>query len=74
MSDKQRYCRGCIDDFYNGNNELGVAKCWSLKTATVVKMKFVHIDQCPPWNQKAETTLSCHRRQRYVAVKPEQTR
>ena len=26
-------CRGCLDDFYNGNNSLGVKECWSLKAA-----------------------------------------
>lgn len=32
-----KYCRGCRDDFYNGNNGLGVKQCWSLKSARVVK-------------------------------------
>jgi hypothetical protein len=30
------YCQGCTDDFYNGNNSLGVKECWSKKSAKVV--------------------------------------
>ena len=30
-------CRGCRNDFYNGNNSIGVSECWSLKGAQVVK-------------------------------------
>ena len=29
-------CSGCRDDFYNGNNSLGVQECWCFKTAKVV--------------------------------------
>lgn len=72
-------CRGCRDDFYNhtpmGLNMIdGKPQCWSWETATIVRKKFVHVDQRPPWNQEAETTLSCHRRWRYVAVRPDVTR
>lgn len=35
MADKQN-CLGCEDNFYNGNNPLGVASCWSLKDAKLV--------------------------------------
>jgi|SRR6185295_3929267 len=30
-------CSGCRDNFYNGNNPLGVSECWSFKNAKVVK-------------------------------------
>ena len=30
------YCRGCRNDFYNGQNELGVKECWCLKDAKIV--------------------------------------
>jgi hypothetical protein len=30
-------CEGCHDNFYNGNNKLGVKECWSLKSAKVVR-------------------------------------
>jgi hypothetical protein len=29
-------CRGCVDDFYNGRNPLGVKRCWSFRDAQVV--------------------------------------
>ena len=35
MKDKKN-CSGCHNNFYNGNNDLGIAECWSLKDA---KMK-----------------------------------
>ena len=31
-----KLCAGCRDNFYNGNNPLGVKRCWSLDTAKVV--------------------------------------
>jgi len=31
-----KHCRGCIDDFYNDRNPLGVKKCWMLDDAKVV--------------------------------------
>ena len=30
-------CRGCEDDFYNGNNPLGIQRCWSAATGEIVK-------------------------------------
>lgn len=69
---KLALCRGCRDDFYNGHNELGVQRCWSLKSATVVERVAIYVDRCPPYkNMKAEKTLSCHSRPRHVMVKPE---
>lgn len=37
MAMDKRHCLGCEDDFYNGKNPLGVAECWMLKTAQIVK-------------------------------------
>lgn len=39
LANKQRYCSGCENNFYNGNNNLNVNVCRSLKTAKVVKKK-----------------------------------
>lgn len=36
MSSKIKYCSGCRNNFYNGNNDLGVEECCSLKKAKVV--------------------------------------
>lgn len=29
-------CIGCRNNFYNGNNDLGVSECWSLKSAKII--------------------------------------
>lgn len=42
----RRHCKGCEDDFYNGNNPLGVKQCWSLKTARLVTRW-----RLPSWQQ-----------------------
>lgn len=34
--EKLKHCAGCRDDFYNGNNPMGVKECWMLKTAKIV--------------------------------------
>src|ERR1043166_2205618 len=36
-AEKLKHCRGCRDNFYNGNNPMGVQRCWMLKTAKMVK-------------------------------------
>ena len=69
---KKENCEGCYNDEYNYG--LGGAKeCWCFKTAKLILRKEVHIDQIPPWNQKAKKFPSCYRRQRYVYVTPECT-
>lgn len=68
---RRKYCNGCHDNFYNGNNPLGIKECWSLETAKPVRMKFVHINQRPPWKNEAEWTLNCRTRQSFIKVKPE---
>lgn len=35
-AEKLHKCTGCSDNFYNGNNALGVQKCWGFKTAKLV--------------------------------------
>lgn len=35
--------------------------------------KEVHIDQRPPWNQKAKLLPNCYHKPRYVYVGPDQT-
>ena len=61
MSEKTKsMCSGCRDNFYNGNNSLGVAECWHFKDAKVVQRVIIHRDQMPPYrNLKTEPTLSC---------------
>ncbi len=65
-------CAGCVDDFYNGNNDLGVKQCWGVKTATMVERVLIHIDQAPPYrNLKPRLMPSCYKKKRHVTVKLE---
>ena len=66
----KRHCAGCRNDFYNGNNELGVTECWSRAKAKLVMRKEVHVDQVPPWTQKAKKLPDCYSRPRFVYVDP----
>lgn len=33
-------CAGCRDNFYNGNNPLGVKRCWSFDEAKPLETRF----------------------------------
>ena len=68
MKKSKEKCSGCEDNFYNGNNPHGVKECWRFKDAKIVTTKKVHVDQVPPWKQKAEPRMSCYRQKRYVFV------
>lgn len=70
----KKHCIGCRDNFYNGNNDLGVQKCWCLAKAKLVLKKEVHINQVPPWTQKAKLVPDCYRKPQYVYVDKDQVR
>lgn len=70
----KKHCVGCRDNFYNGNNSLGVAQCWSLKTARLIKRRRVGMWETPPWKAKPETLPSCYHETGFVFVKPNQER
>jgi hypothetical protein len=60
---KLSLCSGCSENFYNGNNPYGIRECWRLKSARIVKAKFVPMSMVPPWTGlQIVKTLSCHRR------------
>ena len=61
-------CLGCENNFYNGNNNLNIAECWSLKTATMIKRKKVGINDVPPWTWKPQLFPSCYRQKGYVFI------
>jgi len=36
MKGKKEYCVGCQDNFYNGNNDMGIKECWGFEHAKTV--------------------------------------
>lgn len=62
-------CAGCQENFYNGNNPMGIKVCWNLEDSKVVRRKFVPMSMRPPWDLPSEKTRDCHRRKGYVAVR-----
>ncbi len=68
----RKHCVGCRQDFYNGNNDLGVQECWRLKTAKIIWRKRVSMSQRPPWKQKAIRKPDCYWQAGYVFVGPKQ--
>lgn len=53
VSKSKQMCSGCRNDFYNGNNNLGVSECWSYKDAKVVNKIRVGLWESPPYRNKA---------------------
>jgi len=56
---KLKYCIGCKDNFYNGNNQYGIKECWLLKNAKVVwipKSRYYKINFIKKGNIR---TLNC---------------
>lgn len=67
-----KHCAGCRNNFYNGNNDMGITECWSLKSAKLVKKIAVPVDLPPPYKHlKAKTVPDCYHVDRIVMVKPE---
>lgn len=62
------HCTGCRNNFYNGNNNLGVSRCWSLDSAKLVT-KYRLSSSCPMWIQEAYVKVrvpSCYHEAGYV--------
>ena len=70
----KKHCRGCRDNFYNGNNPLGVKECWMLEDAKLIMRKEVDINQRPPWDQKAKRVPSCYSKAGSIFVAPDRTK
>ena len=67
---KKSHCKGCYNDAYN--HGLGGSKeCWMFSKAKVIWRKEVHIDQVPPWKQKAKRFPDCYNKSSYVYVSPD---
>lgn len=67
-AEKLRHCVGCEQNFYNGNNPMGVKECWSLKTARLVKRVRVSLSQRPPWNQPPVSVFQCRQERGFVLM------
>lgn len=64
-------CVGCENNFYNGNNDLGVSECWSFdKKKKLISRKPVHIDDKPPWLNKPEKHPDCYHKRRWLFIDP----
>lgn len=71
MKKSKSMCIGCEDNFYNGNNQLGVKECWMYKTAKIVDKIQIHINQSPPYDKNlAEKRLNCFHKKQYVFTSP----
>ena len=65
-------CSRCRNNFYNGNNDLGVKECWEFRSAKVEKRILIGIDERPPYDsERAAYTLSCHKPKGAVQVRPD---
>jgi len=76
MKITKEMCSGCEQNFYNGNNPLGVKECWSFDSAKIIKVKPIGIWQPPPYDKvKAIKKPNCYQRKgmcyRIVAIMKE---
>jgi hypothetical protein len=57
-----KYCEGCRDNFYNGNNTLDIKECWHLAHARVVTRYRIDWWTRPtePGAFRKVKTYSCH--------------
>jgi len=60
MAKNKSMCFGCRDNFYNGNNSIGVKECWLYKTAKVVTRTRVGTWEPPPYKWIPIKILSCY--------------
>lgn len=56
----KNYCSGCRENFYNGNNGLGIQRCWSRDQAKVVwRIPVGHWENPPYLNKKKVQVFNC---------------
>ena len=48
----KKFCNGCGDEFYNGNNDVGVKECWHFKKAKLVPRIMIGHWENPPYKDK----------------------
>ncbi|MDD5651708.1 MAG: hypothetical protein PHF86_15035 [Candidatus Nanoarchaeia archaeon] len=67
----RKYCAGCRDNFYNGNNEFGVMKCWHLENAKVQWKIQVGVWENPPYlNKRKQRVASCYQGNGIIFIDP----
>lgn len=66
----KKHCVGCRNNFYNGNNDIGVSECWHLADAKLVRRKRVPVTLRPPWEMAPVTVPNCYQQKGYVFVAP----
>jgi len=71
---KKTDCVGCYNNYYNGNNDIGVRECLYFSSAKIVRRKQVHINQQPPWTQRPISVPDCYRQGGYIFVPPNRDR
>lgn len=71
-SEKLKHCVGCEQNFYNGNNGIGVQECWHLKDAKLVKRLRIGMWQNPPYNAEATVKVfHCRREKGSCLIEPD---
>lgn len=66
VSKSKLLCLGCENNFYNGNNDMGVKECWDYETAEITLRKKVCASTPPPWDWPPEEMLTCYRKKHFV--------
>lgn len=67
----QSHCKGCRNNFYNGNNPLEIKKCWSLETAEFVERIAIGVNERPPYlNKEKIMKPKCYHQDGMVYVDP----
>lgn len=70
MTKSKKVCRGCRDNFYNGNNPLGVTECWCYADAKIKRRWWCdsHTPMGQPGAFVEVRTFGCYRRDGAVYV------
>lgn len=63
-----KYCRGCENNFYNGNNPYDVKRCWSLNSSKIATRFRIptHVMMDRAENFVKVKTLSCFHEKGYA--------
>lgn len=71
MNKSKKLCVGCRENFYNGNNPMGVQECWMYKSAQV-RTRY-RLSTNMPMDQREgyvkTSGLNCYNEKGYVFLK-----